>query len=254
MQLSEREWIFVNNLTYKIHAAQDFDKMRMEFLKDLRLSTAYRRASFYMVDKTRSEGLCAPVGIGFSQQQLNQYISRFESLDYLKTIALSPFSCIYRETDLFSDQERENSSYYKLAYEPLKIHYALLMALFFGDEHVGSVMFFREKEDGDFSDRDIYLLDVMKNHLSLRLGQEMGLWGREEPRKSGNSAVRSICGDKGLTERETEIIEHLYQGDTTAEICSELCIAQTTLKKHLTNAYKKLGIGCRSELYKVFKR
>ena len=251
MHLSESDWLFVNSVIYKIHATEDFDKMRLEFLNSFELSMDYRYASFYLADKTRPRGLCDPVGINFTQKQLYQYIQQFESLDYLKTVTTSLSSYVYRETDLFSPEDRETSPYYQLAYKPLNIHYALLMGLVFQQEFLGSIVFYRYREDGDFSDSDVFKLELIKDHMALRLAQQMGLCSFGAPRKSQNQSIALLCDGKGLTEREKEIIAHLYRGDTTAEICDELCIAQTTLKKHITNAYKKLGIGCRSQLYKI---
>ncbi|MCB6993626.1 helix-turn-helix transcriptional regulator [bacterium 210820-DFI.6.37] len=251
MHLSESDWLFINSIAYKIHATEDFDKMRLGFLNSIKLSIDYRCASFYLADKTRPRGLCDPIGVNFTQEQLRQYIQQFESLDYLKTVTTSLSSYVYRETDLFSPEDREASLYYRLAYKPLNIHYALLLGLVFQQEFLGSIVFYRAREDGDFSDSDIFKLELLKDHMALRLAQEMGLCGFGAPRKSQNKSLSLLCTEKGLTDREKEVIAHLYRGDTTAEICDELCIAQTTLKKHITNAYKKLGIGCRSQLYKI---
>ena len=253
MHLSESDWLFVNSIIYKIHSIIDFDKMRLEFLRSIRLSIDYDYASFYLADKTRPFGLCAPVGINFTQTQLNQYIQQFESLDYLKTITSSPSSYVYRETDLFTPEERELSPYYQLAYKPLGIHYALLMGLVFKQEYLGSVVFYRTGKSSDFSDGDMDKLEMIKDHMALRLAREMGLFNFQTPPKSENPSLSLICMEKDLTNREKEVIEHLYRGDTTTEICDALCIAPTTLKKHITNAYKKLGIGCRAQLYKLSK-
>lgn len=252
MHLSELDWLFVNNITYKIHAIEDFDDMRTEFLNSIQLSIPYSHASFYLADKTRPMGVCDPVGVNFTKEQLTQYINQFEHLDYLSPITSLSSSYVHRETDLFSAAERENAPYYKLAYQPLQIHYALHLGLVFDREYLASVAFYRRKEDGDFSDTDIDKLNLIKDHLALRLAHEMGLCASRAPRKTADRQLTALCTAHGLTEREKEVIVHLYKGDTTVEICEDLCIAQTTLKKHITNAYKKLGIGCRAQLHKIF--
>lgn len=253
MHLSENDWLFINNMTYKIHEIEDFDKMRMEFLKSIELAVNYNRATFYLADKTRDRGLCDPVGINFTEDQLNLYLDEFLPHDYFKTVTSSPTSYVYRESDLFDPEIREATEYFKKAYEPLGLYYSLLLGLVYENEHLASLVFYRTKEEGNFSDTDIYILELLKNHLALRVSKEMGVYSLQTPQPSETESIQKLCVEKGLTEREIEVVEHLYKGDTTPEICDELYIAQTTLKKHITNSYKKLGIGCRAQLYKILK-
>jgi LuxR family maltose regulon positive regulatory protein len=49
-----------------------------------------------------------------------------------------------------------------------------------------------------------------------------------------------------LTRREREIMEQLGDGQSNAEIASRLCIAPSTVRKHLENIYAKLGVRTRT--------
>ncbi|HZU20120.1 MAG TPA: response regulator transcription factor [Gaiellaceae bacterium] len=51
----------------------------------------------------------------------------------------------------------------------------------------------------------------------------------------------------GLTEREVSIIEQLAAGLSNKQIGKELWLAEQTVKFHLTNIYRKLGVGSRAE-------
>ena len=51
----------------------------------------------------------------------------------------------------------------------------------------------------------------------------------------------------GLTERETSILKALARGLSNDEIAKELWITQQTVKFHLTNIYRKLGVKNRTE-------
>ena len=51
----------------------------------------------------------------------------------------------------------------------------------------------------------------------------------------------------GLTERETAILKALARGLSNEEIAKELWITQQTVKFHLTNVYRKLGVKNRTE-------
>jgi len=63
------------------------------------------------------------------------------------------------------------------------------------------------------------------------------------PEDSGPSAAKAA----GLTERETVILEALARGLPNEQIGKELWIAEQTVKFHLTNIYRKLGVANRTE-------
>jgi DNA-binding NarL/FixJ family response regulator len=59
----------------------------------------------------------------------------------------------------------------------------------------------------------------------------------------GDSAARAA----GLTERETAILTALARGLSNEAIGKELWVAEQTVKFHLTNIYRKLGVSNRTE-------
>lgn len=56
----------------------------------------------------------------------------------------------------------------------------------------------------------------------------------------------------GLTNREAEIAIQICKGLSNAEIAAELCISETTVKKHISNIFDKLGINRREQILKDF--
>jgi DNA-binding NarL/FixJ family response regulator len=53
--------------------------------------------------------------------------------------------------------------------------------------------------------------------------------------------------DCPLTERELEILRHAAQGRTNGQIARELWVTEQTVKFHLSNTYRKLGVANRTE-------
>lgn len=49
-----------------------------------------------------------------------------------------------------------------------------------------------------------------------------------------------------LTERERELLHHLVTGASNQQIADHLCLALQTVKFHLANIYKKLGVKTRA--------
>ena len=58
---------------------------------------------------------------------------------------------------------------------------------------------------------------------------------------------RATTDDAGLSKRELSILEALQSGSSNAAIAKELFLAEQTVKFHLTNIYRKLGVSSRTE-------
>ena len=54
-----------------------------------------------------------------------------------------------------------------------------------------------------------------------------------------------------LTPREKEIVALILTGETNAVIARNLFISESTVKKHINNVFRKLGITSRWELLKL---
>lgn len=57
-----------------------------------------------------------------------------------------------------------------------------------------------------------------------------------------------------LTERELEVLQRVDEGRTNAEIAHILWVAPSTVRKHLENAYAKLGVRSRTEATALLRR
>jgi DNA-binding CsgD family transcriptional regulator len=53
--------------------------------------------------------------------------------------------------------------------------------------------------------------------------------------------------DVGLTRRELEILQLVAEGDSNAQLARMLWITEQTVKFHLSNIYRKLGVSNRTE-------
>lgn len=53
--------------------------------------------------------------------------------------------------------------------------------------------------------------------------------------------------DPGLSPRETEILKRVAAGRSNREIAKELWLSEHTVKYHLTNVYRKLGVSGRTD-------
>ena len=60
-------------------------------------------------------------------------------------------------------------------------------------------------------------------------------------------AAKVASEDAGLTKRELSILVELPEGGSNQQIAKRLFLAEQTVKFHLTNIYRKLGVSTRTE-------
>lgn len=53
--------------------------------------------------------------------------------------------------------------------------------------------------------------------------------------------------DGGLTRREREILQRVAEGASNGDIAARLCVTEQTVKFHLSNVYRKLGVANRTQ-------
>ena len=79
---------------------------------------------------------------------------------------------------------------------------------------------------------------VLRSALS---GQPFAVWGEEAVQSVGSN------GTEALSERETVVLAAVARGLSNREIGRELWISEQTVKFHLRNLYRKLGVSSRTE-------
>src|SRR5262249_22478676 len=107
-----------------------------------------------------------------------------------------------------------------------------MMRLWLDPTGAGGARFEFEPEDRDFGERDRAVLDLLLPHLRQ-------FRRRARMRRSSNRPST-------LTPREHEILECVAEGGTNSEVARLLGISPDTVRKHLENAYAKLGVHTRT--------
>ena len=114
---------------------------------------------------------------------------------------------------------------------------------------MGLVTLYRTIGKENFDSDDMFVLDLMKEHLLFRLSEE-----RKERESLQEKLTVSEASEKyHLTKRESTILRMLMKGKDNNTISEELQISVNTLKKHILNIYRKLNINNRVQLFKMIK-
>ena len=243
--LETNDWILLNSIIYKIHTMENMTQMRTQLLEQIRMLVDFDSADFYLASLDGEQKLTSPV-LYNCEEDLSEV---YDDIDYSRGILYSGKSLIYRETDIISDDKRVETEYYKKVYKPNNWHYSLQMIMGREKEFVGVITFYRTLGKDNFQYDDIFILDMLKDHLAFRLYKYKKSGDLAEEKLTVSAAVEKF----GLTRREHTILKMLMEGKDNHEISTDLTITENTLKKHILNIYRKLGIKKRVQMFKLIK-
>lgn len=119
----------------------------------------------------------------------------------------------------------------------------------------------------NYEDRSALLYDIAMSFRPLLYGFCMQILFSEkgEEKRGETDPVKNSPEDEkkadlnlseklktyGLTKRELEIAGMIAEGKSNGEIAEQLYISETTVKKHVSNIFEKMGISRREELIRI---
>lgn len=178
--------------------------------------------------------------------------AEYDKMDYSRSLVYSGKAMVYRDTDVMPDEDRVKTEYFRRIYKANSWHYSLQLVLAYGGTCLGAATFYRREGEKNFSFDDVFLLDSLKEHLSLRLQRDYEREKEEAAREAERKpSVAEAASRFGLTERETTVLGLLMDGQSHPEICAGLSIANNTLKKHIQSIYRKVGVSDRLALFRT---
>lgn len=243
------DWVIFNHITYQIHQISDFDAMCRSFLEQVHLLMHFDAAVFYYSFQKELPTLQKAVCYCYPETAAKQYIDSYQSEDFSRGLLMGGKGMVYRESDIFSDEERMQTTCYQRFSKEEGFHHSIHILPAFKGKVLAKISFYRKQGEPDFLYDDVFLLDMFKEHLSLRIARYYEDCARQHEKLSISECERQYR----LTARETTILGLLMQGLPNDEICGQLSITNNTLKKHILNLYKKLHIRNRTQLFKMVR-
>ena len=257
----KNDMMMLNDIIYKIYTIKDFDTMRSSVLSSLKLLVPYEVATFSLAkpDTAPVYELTDPVCDGLEEGRWEHY-EKCQDMDYTRWTFSAPIAKAYRESDLMSDEDRVKTPYYQNILKPTNVHYSAILTIVHNGRFYGCIDIFRSRASGDFSDEEMLMLDMLKDHLSYRLASEKGFENDDasaasaHPKNGRHYPGRDqLINIYDLTNREAEITLLLLNGMGREEIAEELSISLNTLKKHTSHIYRKTGAKGYRELIKIME-
>ena len=251
--LLQHEWEKINLMASEMNRIKDITRFRKEFLTMLGRLVAFDLADFYLNDSKSPNKvkLVDPVVVSRFPQKFNEkfmleYDRYFGQVDYVKWIFSSHESVIYRESDLINVQMRTKSAFYMDYLKPAGFVNVAGISIAEGGVCIGAITLYRTEQNGDFSDKEIYILNQLLPHLRSKLADETKAVEHNVKRCKNSSYF--LTHEYNLSNREIEILRLLCDGKNNSEISNLLSISVNTVKKHISNIFHKLNVDSRTQL------
>lgn len=173
------------------------------------------------------------------QEMLSLYASRYQEIDFLSWCYSQCLPMTFRATDLVYPEVIESSRIHKEWQARLGIFYTATACIASNDILYGTVSLMRSKEHGDFTDDEMEVLDEINRHLCNRFQL---VYPNGVNRYMMDVSTDPIAARFSFSPREWEITCQMIQGKSRADIAQNLCISGNTLKRHIANIYRKMGV------------
>lgn len=247
--ISEKSLLAVNEVALWLHAQTDIRTLQQGLLERL-CELIPHRASFFDLCCARDGTMLFfnPISLRIDDDALSEYYQRYEVADYTRWCFDSAAPVVYRDSEMISDAAREQSLIYREWMRPQGLYYSMGCTTVAGGVPYGSTTLFRSREDGDFTEEDKRVMQLVNEHLGVHLAL---LMPRGFPFRDGPDRMTEFARAHGLTRREGEAMGLAAEGKTNREIAQALYISESTVKKHLNAIFRKLGIENRVQLMRT---
>lgn len=175
--LSDSEWLCLNDLVLSINSIDNDREFRSTILKKLRFLIPYESAAFFLSDLSKdlvstpqewkTRVFLDPLGIDVPAGMLERYTEEYWQQDMIVAHRNLTRSTVLRESDQLSPGDIE-SSYMK---DYLGGRHVVNVSFFNDEGFLGSLNLNRKKEEGDFTDREVQILELVEPHLTNRLSK-----------------------------------------------------------------------------------
>lgn len=252
-RLFERDWHSLMEAILRINSTGNIELLQRVSLECLQALVSSDQYAFFISRTGTHEALGEPYILGIEAKFLDTFMAGNYNSDEDSEMFFSGRHILSHNTETSRDSDQIPEEYlistriYREIYKPQGIHYGMRSLLMYRRKFIGTVELFNSKKRGDYTDKQLEIVTLLAPHIANHLGILLDF------ETKGNTAstlsTAEIKQRFHLTDRECEIVFLLSTGAEDKDIIDALCISGSTFKKHLYNAYKKMGICSRTQLY-----
>ena len=215
-------------------------------LKVFRMLIPYTKGYFILFNEKNEIDMKQSTFLGMDEETFTNYMKAYYEKDYLNYIfEISSDVITYKDTEILEDSLKKKTEFYREFLRPNNIPFGAGILLARDTEILGIINLFRSGELGDFSDKDMYIFDILKEHMTnvtYRLRN-----ARTESNRYKYKNLDKAVVHYGLTAKEHEVALQILEGKSNMEISEKMIISLSTVKKHVYNIYTKVGVKARAQ-------
>lgn len=244
--LRESEWNTINNILLELYTLNSIDTLAKKLMNVLRMLIPYTKGYFVMLDEDQQIIRDSTYFVGMEKNDVDKYLDDYYEEDYLKYLYdITVETMVYKDTSILDEDIRKETVFYKKFLQPRDIPYGCGILIIKNHRLIGIFNLFRSGRLGDFSDKDIYILDILKRHIENMIYNAMQM---SRQQVMVERCYKNAKEKYHLTEREDEILHLLCEGMSNSDICDALVVSMSTVKKHIYNLYNKTDVKSRTQL------
>ncbi len=244
--LKEAEWNTINAILLDLYTVNDVKVLASKTLSVLRLLIPFSKGYFIFLDKSRQISKELSIFLGFDDAAVEKYIETYHEKDYLQYLySLTNESTVYKDSAMLDESVRTETEFYQFFLKPAGIPFGSGIVLVKNNEVIAVFNMFRSGNLGDFSEKDLYILNILKKHLENMVSNAMQL---EKSENTEEKSILKAIEDFSLSEREAEVLRLIADGRSNNDISDQINVSLSTVKKHVYNIFNKAGVNSRAQL------
>lgn len=167
---------------------------RYNLLKNFSSIFSYNHLTFFISD---TEGqLTNPRGLNISNSLFKMYDDYYYKKDIFNPINLSEYLIRFKKTiavtDIMPFKQFEETEYYKDFLAKDSLYYECVVFLYFKNRLIGAIGIFREKEEGNFTPKELEILNILSDHISSNLDNYISMIQINKERQIFNNSISHL--------------------------------------------------------------
>ncbi len=238
MYLSAKQTVLLGQIMQTLAEPHEELEIR-EIMGDLvmQLLSAQFYASY--VWQPGSMSFAQPTQINMDLANLRAYESYYQFHDPI-TPLMQRYQVAVRAIDVLSLEELKKTEFFNDFLNKDGLYWGVNLFAWHQGQNLGDMRIWRDKRRENFSHDELRLLDMLQPAFVTALARA------KRPAKTYDLPLNTLS--QRLTPREQDTARLVMLGMTDKEIARTLEISTTTVRTHLENAFRKVGVSNRAAL------
>jgi DNA-binding CsgD family transcriptional regulator len=186
-----------------------------------------------------SQSFAQPIQINMDPLNLRAYESYYQFHDPI-TPLMQRYQVAVRATDVLAIDELKKTEFFNDFLNKDGLYWGVNLYAWHQGQNLGDMRIWRDKRRDNFTPDELRLLDMLQPAFVTALARAQ--------RSSQPEALTLNTLSQRLTTREQDTARLVMLGMTDKEIARALEISTTTVRTHLENAFRKVGVSNRAAL------